>query len=313
MKILYLTHGTINFEEKKAFYDTLVDMGHEAHYANYNDPHIYETNIDDAIVKVCEQIKPDLVFFIPNQDQVEFRTLRKMQDMNVPILAWFCDDAWRFDDYTKYFLPFIDYAVTTDPYSVPKYYKNSFENVILLNWAANPKHYIKMDCDKIYDVSFVGQNHGIRGEIIDQLKQAGINIHAFGKGFTERISFDDMIKIWNQSKINLNFGAISGKSGRIQAKARDFEIACTGGGALLTQRNPLLEKYFNNKEIVQWDNIEHLIDCIKFLLEKDSIRENYSKLARKRVLREHTYQHRFTEIFKYLTFLKGENNGHERT
>lgn len=303
MKILYLTHGTINFEEKKNFYDTLIEMKHEVVYYNYNAVNavLGHEEMQRDIILCVDTEKPDLIFFLPNKDQVRFETLESIRRLKVPILSWFCDDAWRFDDYTTNWLSYLDYAVTTDPYSIIKYMGNGFDNVILLNWGANPEHYIHLECEKIYDVSFVGQAHGDRKEIIQKLKDANIKVHAFGKGFTDRVEFDEMIKIFNQSKINLNFASCS-SGGRTQAKARDFEIACTGN-FLLTQRNELLDDYFNTNEIAQWDDVDHLIGYIKFWLKQGELREIMAKKARERVLKEHTYQHRFEKIFN---LIKGE-------
>ena len=65
--------------------------------------------------------------------------------------------------------------------------------------------FIRKKTPHYYDVSFVGQYHPHRAWYFRHLKKAGIDVHAWGYGWPNgRLSFNDMIDVFNQSKINLN-------------------------------------------------------------------------------------------------------------
>src|SRR5204862_6455883 len=85
---------------------------------------------------------------------------------------------------------------------------------------------------------------------------------------------------------------------RDQIKGRNFEVpGC--GGFLLTQRVPHLEDYFvEGEEIGVFDNEDDLIAQIRHWLEHPGERAAVAEAGYRRVLAEHTYDHRFDEIFR---------------
>ena len=106
-----------------------------------------------------------------------------------------------------------------------------------------------------------------------------------------------MIKIFNQSKINLNLSNAS-RLGVEQIKGRDFEVpGC--GGFLITGYAENIEEYFDvGKEIVCYRDVDDLVNKIRHYLKYDDEREAIAKAGYARVLREHTYERRFRNIFR---------------
>jgi spore maturation protein CgeB len=120
-------------------------------------------------------------------------------------LNWFCDDHWRFESFSNRWAPCFNWVVTTASSAVPKYEQIGYRNVIKSQWACNDHLYRRLDLPEVHDVSFIGQPHGNRREVIGALRAAGINVLARGYGWEEgRVSQDEMIRIFNQSRINLN-------------------------------------------------------------------------------------------------------------
>src|SRR5690606_29180250 len=99
-----------------------------------------------------------------------------------------------------------------------------------------------------------GQYHPHRAWYFRQLKKAGIDVNAWGYGWPNgRISFNDMIDVFNHSKINLNMSncvswdlryllsspnaikdtlnslRLADSKTREMVKARHFEINACGG------------------------------------------------------------------------------------
>lgn len=309
MKILFVTHGTINFEEKRNFYDSFIEMGYDAIYFNYVDKHYYRGQYGEGneagcfndpnqkLIDVANSFNPDLIFSILHRDQIKYETFGELRKQGFKIINWFCDDTWRFNDFSRFWIPYLDYAVTTAREALDWYHAYGWsDKVILSNWAANPRWYKPMDVEKKYDVVFVGGAHGGRKEIIEKTKQAGIDVRAFGKGFESgRVGFDDLIKKTSEAKINLNFARCSGDNGS-QMKARNFELpAC--GAFTLTEYIKGIEDYFDPHEMTYWHDVGDLIDSIRYYLEHEEEREEKALNGMNRVLREHTYEHRFKEIF----------------
>ena len=190
---------------------------------------------------------------------------------------------------------------------------------------------------KIYDVSFVGQPHSNRREIVEKIKKTGIDVKCWGKGWPAgRIPQENMIKIFSQSKINLNltksFGSINFRAlasiffrreldkslkfvsprywfpnfqsflakKREQIKGRNFEIPGSGGFLLTSDADNLTDYYQDSKEIVIYKNINDMIDKVKYYLEHNEEREIITQAGYERTLRDHTYEKRFNSIFKIM-------------
>lgn len=283
---------------------------------------------NNEILKLVEKEKPDILFYGDFDGLVYPETLRYIKDNTSTItLHWFCDDQWRFDSFSKNYCWNFDYSTTTDHLAVAKYKAIGYENIILSQWAANQYVYRKMDLPYKYEVSFVGQPHGVRRSIIDQLKKERIPVAIFGKGWetspfkekwnrlmnklnvdvlmlnTGMISHPEMVRVFNQSKINLNLSNNSTGMGQ-QMKGRHFEVpAC--GGFLLTDYSPDLEEYYQvGKEVDCYRSFEEMADKIRYYLAHDKEREAIAKAGHERTLREHTWDKRFADIFHKIKLKK---------
>jgi spore maturation protein CgeB len=105
-----------------------------------------------------------------------------------------------------------------------------------------------------------------------------------------------MVRIFNQSKINLNLSTASEKEVR-QIKGRNFEVpGC--GGFLLTEYVPGLEDYYVlGKEVACYDGVEDLVGKIKYYLENENERQSIAQAGYERTLRDHTYEKRLSQVF----------------
>ena len=126
----------------------------------------------------------------------------------------------------------------------------------------------------------------------------GINLEVFGTGWSgnSRLSFSEMVRTFNRSKVNLNLNnACDAKSKQIQG--RNFEVPACGGFLLTGKAENLNEYYEYGKEIETFDNQAEMVDKIKYYLEHDEERETIAQAGYERTLREHTYASRFEHIF----------------
>jgi spore maturation protein CgeB len=315
MKILYAgmkyDYGRpewgLSFEHNN-FYCTLKEMDYEVIYFDCLSVLKKEgrKKMNQQLLDIVYNEKPDLLFTIIMEDEFDPKVIKKIsRETSTVTYNWFCDDHWRFDKFSKRWAPCFNWVSTTDQESISKYQKNGYTNVIKTQWGVNPFLYVKKDLPKIYDVTFVGQNHSNRKKLIKQLQNKGIQIECFGRGWHNgKVSQEEMINIFNQSKINLNLNNSSTnkwyrfwKKDREQIKGRNFEVPGTGG-FLLTGVADNLQQYFNyQQEVGIYQSESELAEQILFYLQNNEERENIAQAGYNRSLKEHSYTKRFEEIF----------------
>ncbi len=256
--------------------------------------------------ETVQKEKPDLLICAMMRDEFQPNIIQKISQQTSTITYnWFSDDHWRYDNFSKNWAPMFNWVSTTDQESVVKYHKDGYDNIIKTQWGFNPDIYRREDTSYKYDVTFIGQVHSNRKSIINSLKKKGIRINCFGAGWPEgRIEQDEMVTIFNQSKINLNLNNSSTnkwyrfwKNDRDQIKGRNFEVPGSGS-FLLTGEADDLEKYFDlEKEVGLYHSESELSDRINYYLECDSAREAIKASGYKRCQDEHSYTSRFEGIF----------------
>jgi spore maturation protein CgeB len=328
------------------FYDSLVKMEGERYkviYFPFDEimEEVGKDKMNEKLLEIVQQEKPNLCFFFLFENEIKKETIKTITNNSGSItFNWFTDDHWRFDNFSKYYAPYFHWISTTDSKAMKKYYKIGYKNVIKTQWACNHFLYKPLDLPKIYDVSFVGQPHGNRRKIIEKIEKAGINVKYWGRGWLAgRVSQEEMIKIFSQSKINLNLTKSSGtlsfkslagiflnrKQGLIrinsprywldnfrslkgsvreQIKGRNFEIPGCKGFLITGDADNLHDYYKDGKEIVIYKNTKDLIEKIKYYLEHEYECEVIARAGYERTLRDHTYEKRFNEIFDFIGLKK---------
>ncbi|MBU0579715.1 MAG: glycosyltransferase [Candidatus Margulisbacteria bacterium] len=321
----------LSFEHEN-FYKTLTQFKeHQLIYFDFLD--IYQkqgrTKMNTLLWDKVREIKPDFLFCCLFQNEIDQQILKKIScETKTITYNWFCDDHFRFDKFSKFYAPCFDYVSTTDIDAISKYHNIGYKNVFLTQWACNTSSYKKIELPLVYDISFIGQPHGSRRQTINILNKSGLSVltKGFGwqqlnilekvaykiskkvpslillgqpflkKGNSTRISQEEMIKIFNQSKVNLNLSNAS-KISEDQIKGRNFEIpGC--GGFLLTNHVKHLEKYYiPDQEIVCFNSLKELQEKITYYLTHEKERKAIAEAGYQRTIKEHTYLKRFTEIF----------------
>jgi spore maturation protein CgeB len=194
------------------FYHSLLHMGHDILYFDYMTlmQQYGRDGMNRRLKEVAASEKPDLLFAVLFTDQFDPLVLRELTETRLPTVNWFCDDHWRFENYSREWAPCFKWVVTTAASALPKYANLGYRNVIKSQWGCNDVLYRKMDVPLKYDVAFVGQPHGNRRQVIHALRQAGIKVHVWGGGWESgRLSQEEMIRVFNQSRINLNLSNAS--------------------------------------------------------------------------------------------------------
>ena len=233
------------------------------------------------------------------------------------------DPETFFESRDRYYNQIADYILPFTVLPNNCIYKYYNLDAITLYSVYNKSMFNNLDIPKIYDVSFIGNvNKADRKEIINYLKQNGINIQTYGPGSDNGfVDHKKMIKIINSSKINLNFTDSALSEGfdfntntnfsigtkinsRIQqAKGRLIEIYLTNSFCL-TQEGEGSRKLFDDDRII-FKNKEDLLSKIKYYLENAEIRESITSELHNQSLKFDA-KNRFSQILPKLKYKSKE-------
>jgi hypothetical protein len=151
------------------------------------------------------------------------------------------------------------------------------------------------------DVSFIGSSYGRRPSIVDSLRKAGIDVRTFGAGWNGTDWEPDIVRIMSRSKINLGLGYLGYSDSLTNVKGRDFEVPAVGGGVYLTTYNADLSQHFNiGEEILCYNNIDEMIELIRYYLRDTNAAREVAHKGRLRCLAEHRWLHRYLQICRHL-------------
>jgi len=269
--------------------------------------------------RVAADVRPELAFLFLHEEQVSTRTIERIGAKGVPTLNWFADDHWRYERFSRHYARALTWSVTTDPDALAKYAADGLgDRVLLSQWGCNRYAYDRARAELAYDVSFVGQPHGNRREVIEAVRAAGIDVRCFGNGWDGgRLDHEAMVRTFSTSRVNLNLANSSTPNPSLrmrvgayargrrpdtavrpsQIKGRTFEVPGSGG-FLLTDRVAHLERYFDvGREIAVFSSTGELIEQCRHWLAHPDERAAIADAGYRRVRAEHTYDHRFAEIF----------------
>jgi hypothetical protein len=251
----------------------------------------------------------DVLFYVAFNEAYDIpaEALAECRAAGIKTVQWDCDSSWRFQNWILPRKHLFDYFVTTHSQAIPWYEANGMK-VIKSQWGGSPLYYPNPTVEKKYDVTFIGQKHGIRPQIIKALIDKGIKVDLFGNywdGYPNwhgyLTDFGAMLKVFQQSKICLNLSNPWHIGTMPQIKGRHFEIPQCRAFQISTPADDLNSYFEPGKEIVICDNIESLATACKSYLHADSERETIAKAGYDRMQRQHQWSHRFGEILKCLS------------
>jgi spore maturation protein CgeB len=294
-----------------------------------------KAGMNRALLRAVDDLRPDFCFFVLRMDEIMPETIAAIsRKPGITTMNWFGDDHWRFRPFSRHWAPLFHVAVTTYSRAVEWYRSAGYVNVIRSQWAFN-HHFLAWDLPVLkYPVSFVGQPHSRRHEQIAALGKSHILVECRGRGWPKgAISQSELLATYRGSRINLNFsdcwcsaglkpklniflrrtadGALRLNPPSIiidlarvnfaraerQIKARPFEVVGMGG-LLITAEADDFDRYLKpDVEVVIFHSVEDLASKIRYYLTHDDEREAIRQAGQRRVLREHTYERRFRELF----------------
>lgn len=248
------------------------------------------------ILKIVNAEKPDYVYVLASGYQTLKLPYDQIKKTGATIVGSFSDDEFCFDIQTRWWASNFHYCITGDIQALPKYKKIGAKAILGIPMGGG----VAVDRDwknmkERYDVSFVGKLKLDRKNYIDKLEENGVPTKLFVNKFRQYVSYDDMIDIFQKTKINLNFS--KAPNDRLGIKGRIFEVPLAGG-FLLTEYVPGIENYFElDKEIVCFKTEDELVEKVSYYLKNEKERIKIAKAGWKKAKSKLTAYHSLHQIF----------------
>jgi glycosyltransferase involved in cell wall biosynthesis len=278
----------------------------------------------DNILKKEEDVDTVVVFTVPLNHLKGLPTYIK-EKHHIPIFYYDGDvpaslpqfggfksgfNIYQGADLTEY-----DGFISNSKGGVPELEKMGAKNVSALYYGADPALFAPLNVKQDIDVFFYGHGYEYRKEWIEAMitipskalisSRFAVRASEFeiDLGNTEKlpyVSFARLREYCCRSRINLNITRRAHASLYGSSSSRLFELASIGCCIVSNPYKGIEEWFEPQKEVFIVESAQEAIQIYEWLLKNGAERRKVGQQARKRVLREHTYQHRARELVRVL-------------
>lgn len=253
-------------------------------------------------LEVIEQVKPDKLIVI-KADTLGDNFWQAVADRKVPYLLWLYDDLKR-HRYTTEFLRSLP-AVVSYARSEAESFAAERINAHFVANGYDPK-LAAFPTTRVPEIVFVGSRYENRETILLALKDAGLSVRAYGRGWSHHPF--DRLRTWELKRPNLpaERDIPLHEAYRVQAAAaaslnvhglqaglamRTFEVPGMNGLQLI-DRPDVAEFYEIGKEVLLYQSTEELIELCQHIIADPRWSDSIRAAGLKRSQAEHTFFHR---------------------
>ena len=296
MKILLVANKTIGGRPDSIswyFADPMRSLGHELYFYD-----TVEGDPSGTFTSVLESFKPNLVFCITtgNQNMTPHEPweelLEETKSGRTKTFNWFCDDTWRFDNFSSKACENFTVCSTPERSHLQKYKEIGYDNIVLANWHAPSKYFQRVKFqDKQLDTTFIGR---LSPQRLRFLEKTGVNIQV-----VHNLTQEQMFSAFSNTKIGINLSVnYNDPELKTQMKQRIFETTA-GAGLLVTEYHKGIEEYFEiNKEIITFETADEFREKVTFLQKNPKIAEKIANAGYERYLKEHDSKIRLSKTLE---------------
>ncbi|MBZ0264429.1 glycosyltransferase [bacterium] len=266
-------------------------------------------------------MRAQIVFFMA-QSPATPEVLKELKFIGIPSAFWFVEDG-RLMEYGLKIAPYFDVFFHIQKGWFEEELKRAGANVVhYLPLAADPDVHKPIDLSEIEkrefgsDLSHLGAGYFNRRHFF--LSLLDYNFKLWGNDWQEvgalrqvlqrkgeRIATEEVVKIFNATKININLHSSTYVEGVDPngdfVNPRTFELAASGAFQLVDERLLLSEMFDTTSELATFRDVRSCRDQINYFLNHPEERQRFTQAAQQRVLEEHTYVHRMVEAIKVIT------------
>jgi spore maturation protein CgeB len=210
-------------------------------------------------------------------------------------------------------IPFYDHVFALDSHFVPSLRASGVRCVEHLRACADPDEHRPVELTarerEWYgaDVAFIGTQHPDRVKLLDQLTEWDLRVYGLGWDGVEeslkRCVRNEPVyglkktKVYAASRVSINVHGphmVNGENFRV------FEVAACGGASFSAFKPDLVTSFEPGEEVVVFDDADDLRAKLHHYLDRPDELDALRAAGRRRVLAQHTYDHRAAVILRHL-------------
>jgi len=265
------------------WYGILEQLGYDVTY------YPYETYDPEQFYVDMKEHKPDIILHPCYETlHIEFHRLREFSKVFVVQ----SDDDWRFEQYAKYYIPFVDGIIS---YQADKqWYLGAGareDQIVSAKWAFNPNTMMLEQPSSTKDIfiSHGGSLYGDRTTLIQEFVNKGMPV-----AIANQVAYGELLDLWDRSKYSLCFTK-SSQGGFRQKKGRVAEIGYHS--VLVSETFPNIEDYYEpDVEFILFESVDEAIDKIKYYESNPHLYDKILTASRNRVWNTNTVFHEWNKI-----------------
>jgi len=194
-------------------------------------------------------------------------------------------------------------------------------NVHYMPYGFDKDEYYKIDTEKQFDITFVGSaqtnmlpEEDARAQIINALKRFGFDIRVFGASLKDRVdtsievtpfrTHQEMNRVYNQSKINLNIPLINSILpefiNKYHPKNRFYEIPGSGNFMVSGYADEFNEQFNEGIHCAYYHDIDDLCSKVEYYLTHEKEREEIALAGYHHALEYHQTILRFRDMMNII-------------
>ena len=306
-----LNHRLFNISLGKKFTNGFIRNGHDVleisdrdfikNNKTFNLLQDSRVNFQNYLIETCKNYNPDLLFF-GHSKNIDLDTIHELKNLNKNLIIsqWNEDPVMPDLSYSKKnisnistYAPFVDHNfITTDPFVIKNKINSDNFHFFFVPVDKNIERFDVFNMDPKKDL-FYAMSHGVnravlkegiednRVKFLDKLvkKISKIKYDFYGFANKQPIWGDNFNNALINSKMALNLSR--GKPTKYYSSNR---IASVVGNGLLTfiDKKVQMSDFFNDNEIIFYDNINDLSDKIKFYSVNDKLRKKIAENGKKK-------------------------------
>lgn len=276
---------------------------------------VYRTWFQTRVRGLARRLRPDLVLIYGSNWSLDPETIEYLRRrIGCQVVLWEVNQR-LFGDSQARCLPLYDHVFCIDSYYVPVLRSGGLTCAEYLAAAADPREHrpLTLSAEELErhraDLAFVGSYHPRRAEILAGFGDANLRIRIYGRGWEQAGSpvagwvSDEPVYGRKKSVLycasRLSFHErgphmISGENFRV------FEVGACAGVTVARPNPGLLSCFEPDEEVLVYEDPAELPGLAEGWLKDPVGLEEIGRAARRRVLAEHTYDHRARAICEHV-------------
>jgi hypothetical protein len=263
----------------------------------------------EAFIKGNPNYEPDLVFLYARPlllSPTIFELLRHR--WSCPLLGLNLDDKTQFPDYKifgtqrdnyKHWAGYFDLNLCSNRVALDLYTEAKLPVYYMPEGCArNDIGAVKSTQGFDYGITFAGAVKPERLKLVTFLNEMSVPINTFGRGWPGSNWVENLNGLFRSSQINLGIGSAAPAINIAHLKGRDVECPAAGACYLTSFNWELADLFEINKEILCYRNFEELIEILSYYRKRPEECLKIAHAAHRRAMDEHTWEMRFTKLFK---------------